>query len=155
MTTAVWRRGGDMFLDLAGKPLAGGQLFYYQAGTTNLGATYADAAGATLNPNPVQLNASGQLTVPVYFGASYNYKELLTDVNGATISPWPFDNLPAATGAAPAQTGFERLYLPWISLTSASSPFTLSASAAGTGYECDCTSGAIAITLPSAATSGL
>ena len=155
MTTALFRPGGTMFFNTSGQQLAGGQLFYYQAGTTNQASTYADAAGSILNPSPIVLNAAGQLTVPVYFGASYNYKELLTDANGATISTWPYDNLPAASGAPQAQTGFERLYLPWVSLTSASSPITLAQAAAGTGYECDCTSGSIAITLPAASTANL
>ena len=160
MTTALFRQGGEMFFDSNGAPLAGGQLFYYQANTTLPATTYADAAGSIPNPNPLQLNASGRLIVPVYFGGAYAYKELLTDaVNypspGATVSPWPFDNLPAAQGAPPPLTGFERLYLPWVSLSAAASPVTLAAAAAGTGYECDCTSGSITIDLPPAATSGL
>ncbi len=155
MTAQLFRPGGSMFFNSNGAPLAGGQLFYYQAGTTLTAATYADLNGATLNPNPIVLNSSGQLTVPVYFGSVYNYKELLTDANGATVSPWPFDNLPAASAATPALTGFERLYLPWVSFTAASSPVTLGVSAAGNGYECDCTSGSITIDLPAAATEGL
>ena len=155
MTTALFRHGGDMFFNSNGAPLAGGQLYYYQAGTTNLASTYSDAAGSILNENPIPLNGSGQTTVPVYFGSAYNYKELLEDVNGATIAPWPFDDLPAAVGSPPAITGFERLYLPWISLTEASSPVTLTAAAAGNGYECDCTSGSITVDLPAASTTGL
>lgn len=155
MTTAIWRRGGDMILNAQGAPLAGGQLFYYQAGTTNIAATYSNNAGTILNPQPIVLNASGRLPNAVYFGSAYSYKELLTDANGATISPWPFDNLPAAVGAPQQQTGFERLYLPWVLLTSASSPVTLTQAAAGDGYECDCTSGSIAITLPAASAANL
>lgn len=157
MTTSLFRRGGDMFFDSNGQPLAGGNLYYYLADTNPNAAapTYADSAATILNPNPVVLDASGRLTVPVYFGSASNYKELLTDSNGATVAPWPFDNLPGAPNETPALTGFERLYLPFTQLTSASSPVTLGLGAAGNGYECDATSGSIAIALPQAATSGL
>jgi hypothetical protein len=155
MSVALFRQGGFQFFDSNGAPLTGGQLFYYQAGTTLQAATYADQFGAILNPQPIALDSSGRLDVPVYFGSAYSYKELLTDQFGATISPWPFDQLPAASAAAPVLTGFERLYLPWIAITSASSPVTLGVSAAGNGYECDCTNGTITIDLPAAATSGL
>lgn len=157
MTTALFRKGGEMFLNSNGQPLAGGNLYYYLADTNPNAAapTYADAAGTVLNTNPLVLDPSGRLTGPVYFGSANNYKELLTDSNGATISPWPFDNLPAAQGAPSAITGFERLYLPFTQLTSASSPVTLAQAAAGNGYECDATSGSIVINLPSAATANL
>lgn len=144
-----------MFLDTNGKPLAGGQLSYFQAGTLSPGATYSDPGGANLSPSPIVLNPSGMLTAPIYFGSAYNYKELLTDANGVTIAGFPFDNLPAAAGAPPAITGFERLYLPFLSVTSASSPVTLASLNAGNGYECDATSGAILINLPAAATANL
>lgn len=155
MTVALFRKGGEMFLDASGAPLAGGQLFYYQAGTTTAGQTWQDINGTVLNPQPIILDASGRLDAPVYFGTAYNYKELLTDVNGATIAPWPFDNLPAATAAAQTQTGFERIFLPWTSVTSASSPITLTQANAGNAYECDCSSGTINFNLPAAATANL
>ena len=150
MTTALFRRGGEMFFDNTGKPLSGGKLSYSQAGTNNPGATYSDAAGSILNPAVITLDPSGRLLQPIYFGSAYNYKELLTDLNGATLSPWPFDNLPMATGAPAALTGFERLYLPFVQLTSASSPVSSGSLTSGDGYECDCTSGSIAIALPTA-----
>lgn len=40
-------------------PLAFGTVTTYAAGTTTLKSTYTDAAGLTLAPNPIQLNAAG------------------------------------------------------------------------------------------------
>jgi hypothetical protein len=157
MTVALWRKGGDIFFDNTGTgaPLAGGALTYYQAGTTTLAQTWQDVNGTILNANPVQLDANGRTDVPIYFGSAYNYKELLQDVNGNTIVPWPFDNLPAAQAAAQQQTGFERLYLPWTQVSAASSPVTLTVAAGGNGYEANCASGNVNFNLPAAAASGM
>lgn len=47
------------FLDSSGKPLAGGFLYSYQAGTSTLQATYADAGLTIANANPIPLDATG------------------------------------------------------------------------------------------------
>lgn len=47
------------FFDASGKPLAGGKVFTYQAGTTTPQATYVDSAGVIQNANPVILDAGG------------------------------------------------------------------------------------------------
>ncbi len=47
------------FFDGTGKPLSGGELFFYAAGTTTLQATFADNLGTIQNPNPVLLDATG------------------------------------------------------------------------------------------------
>lgn len=155
MTVFLLHNQGEMFLSANGIPLNGGQLFYYQAGTLVPASTYSDPAGSILNSNPVVLNSSGRLTTPVYIGSAYNYKELLADSNSVTQPGWPWDNIPAATGAPAALTGFERLFLPWTLITSANSPVTLGLSQAGNGYECNAISGNIVFNLPGAATAGL
>lgn len=58
MVEPVWS-----FEDDNGRPLNGGQLFTYAAGTLTDKATYADSAGAIPNTNPVILNARGEATV--------------------------------------------------------------------------------------------
>jgi hypothetical protein len=151
MSTTLYRRQGDQFFDASGNVLAGGSLYYYRAGTTTPQATYSEQSGSTANPNPIPLNAAGRLTASVFLGSNYDYKELLVDAFGVTVAPWPVDNIPKAVVAAAAQTGFERLYLPWYQVTSASSPVTLLVANAGAGYEADATSGSIAFNLPSAA----
>lgn len=151
MSTTLYRRQGDQFFTASGAILAGGKLNYYRAGTTTPQATYSDQAGVVPNANPVVLNSAGRLTTPVFLGSNYDYKEVLTDADDVTISPWPFDNIPKATGT-PVATGFERVYLPWTQVTTASSPVTLLTANAGAAYECDATAGAIVFNLPSAAT---
>lgn len=47
------------FFDSNGKPLAGGKLFFYAAGTTNPQDTFTDATGSIANTNPVVLDGGG------------------------------------------------------------------------------------------------
>ena len=48
------------FLDANGKPLAGGFVYFYAAGTTTPQATYTDATLATQNANPAVLDSARQ-----------------------------------------------------------------------------------------------
>lgn len=132
--------------------LAGAKLYYYVANTSTAQDTYSEQAGATSNANPITLDASGRLTTPVFLGSNDDYKELLTTSEGVTVGPWPFDNIPKAAVAAATITGFERLYLPFTQVSSASSPVTLLVANAGYGYEADATSGDIDFDLPDVTT---
>jgi hypothetical protein len=147
-TTYLFRKQGEQFCDANGFPLAGGRLYYYQAGTTSQGLTYLEATGTIANSFPIILDSAGRIPTPVYLTALYNYKETLTDSNGVTVSPWPFDNIPKAPTSITPVTGFERLYQPWVLVNSSNSPYNISGSAAGTAYECDCQGGAVVINLP-------
>lgn len=51
------------FLDNNGKPLAGGCVATYAAGTTTPIATYTDFTGTVTNPNPVVLDSSGRASI--------------------------------------------------------------------------------------------
>ena len=51
------------FFDNNGKPLAGGCVATYQAGTTTPLQTFTDATGMVPNPNPVMLDASGRAAI--------------------------------------------------------------------------------------------
>jgi hypothetical protein len=64
------------FFDLNGKPLSGGKLFSYLAGTTIPAATYTDVGGLTANPNPMILDAAGEANIWLRPG---NFKFVLTD----------------------------------------------------------------------------
>lgn len=70
------------FFDANGKPLAGGQLFSYTAGTSTPQATYTDSTGATPNTNPVILDANGYANV--WLGAG-SYKFILEDASSDLI----------------------------------------------------------------------
>ena len=117
--TVVRYPKGSMFFDNTGRPLAGGCLWYFQAGTSTPQSVYLDATGNTVfssgsvNGVPyVQLNSAGRLESPVYLGPTHDYKELLTDYTGATsgpvgantIAPWPEDNIPAAPSSSSSAT---------------------------------------------------
>jgi hypothetical protein len=149
--TYLYRRKGEQFTANDGTILAGGFVYFYQAGTAVLQATYSDAAGTVPNTNPLALNSDGRLTQPVYLGTAGDYKELVTTSGGATVDPWPFDNIPAAVPSANT-TVFSPLLITWVNV----SPGTTSpaASDAGSGYLCNTSSGSITINLPSAASVG-
>src|SRR5882672_40801 len=73
--------------DANGIPLAGGQLFTYQAGTTTKLAAYLDSTG-TVATNPIRLNARGE--TPLWIPPNVAYKYVLasatdTDPPGAPI----------------------------------------------------------------------
>ncbi|MBY4730735.1 hypothetical protein K6V90_09345 [Cupriavidus pauculus] len=79
--------------DSNGRPLNGGQLFTYAAGTTTPKVTYQDAAGTTPNTNPIILNERGEAIV---YGSG-NYRVVLKNAFGATI--WDRDNVATAVSA--------------------------------------------------------
>jgi hypothetical protein len=80
------------FSDQNGAPLAGGLVYTYEAGTTNLRTTYTTAAETTANPNPIVLDASGQ--ADIFLQAGLGYKFLLQNSLATTI--WTVDNVTAA-----------------------------------------------------------
>jgi hypothetical protein len=86
------------FYDNNNNPLAGGQLFTYQAGTTTPVATYTDSTASTANTNPIILNARGE--APVWLLPAQAYKFVLEDANGNTI--WTCDQI---TSPAPVAVG--------------------------------------------------
>jgi hypothetical protein len=81
------------FFDANGAPLAGGQLFSYEAGTVTPQATYSNATGTT-NSNPVVLDADGY--ADVWLDPTLAYKFVLEDANNNVI--WTVDNVAFAVG---------------------------------------------------------
>ncbi|MFM0300020.1 glycosyl hydrolase family 28-related protein [Paraburkholderia sediminicola] len=77
------------FVDNNNNPLAAGQLYTYEAGTTTPVATYTDYTGVTANQNPVPLNARGEASVWLTYGQSYKF--VLQDANGNMI--WTQDQI--------------------------------------------------------------
>jgi hypothetical protein len=82
------------FVDAAGEPLVGGQLYTYIAGTTTLQTTYTDATATTANTNPIILDSRGEANV--WLGGAI-YKFVLKDADGGLI--WTVDNISAPTAA--------------------------------------------------------
>lgn len=79
--------GKQSFTDAAGKPLVGGKVYTYDAGTSSPRPTYQDAAGTVPNTNPVVLDARGEATI-FWSGA---YKVVLKDASDDTI--WSVDEV--------------------------------------------------------------
>ncbi|MGE5650951.1 MAG: hypothetical protein ACM34A_12210 [Bacillota bacterium] len=74
--------GKQQFFDTpSGRPLAGGKLYTYAAGTTTPKATFSDAAGTTKNTNPVILDSRGEALI--FWAGSYDI--LLKDANDNLI----------------------------------------------------------------------
>lgn len=76
-----------------GRPLDGGLLFTYTAGTTTKVATYQDEAG-TPNTNPIELNFRGEANV--WLDPELTYKFVLSprdDTDPPTASIWTVDNI--------------------------------------------------------------
>jgi microcystin-dependent protein len=66
--------------DSLGKPLNGGQLFTYAAGTTTPQSAYQDTGLTIPWPNPITLDAAGR--VPAFYLADGSIKVRLTDSKG-------------------------------------------------------------------------
>ena len=81
-----------------GNPLAGGQLWTLQPGTSGTGflkSTYTDSSGTVANTNPVILDANGEADVWL---SGYT-KLVLTDASGVRV--WTVDNVSSMPNTAP------------------------------------------------------
>ena len=87
----------------AGAPLAAGQVFFYQPGTTTPQNTYSSGVYATpystflLNTNPVILDANGEASI---FPGTNPYRVILKTASGTTL--WDQDNVSFNTLLPPA-----------------------------------------------------
>lgn len=72
----------QQYFDNNGDPLAGGKVYFYEAGTTTPKNTYTDQGGATPNANPVILDSAGRASI---WGTG-SYKEVVKTSADVTIS---------------------------------------------------------------------
>jgi len=77
------------FFTFDGKVLAGGNLYFYDTGTSALRPTYADPGLSAENTNPVILDASGRANADIWMDGVY--RVVLKDAAGATI--WTRDDV--------------------------------------------------------------
>lgn len=82
------------FFDEDGKPLAGGKLYSYVAGTAKPIATYSDRSGVSANTNPIILDSNGECDV--YIGPG-SFKFILTDADDNL--QWTRDNIQLVTNS--------------------------------------------------------
>jgi hypothetical protein len=83
-----------------GRPLAGGLLFTYVAGTNTKVATYTDASGLSQNTNPIVLDFRGECRL--WIDPQLTYKFILSppgDTDPPTRPIWSVDNITAAPQA--------------------------------------------------------
>ena len=77
---------GQQFFDNTGKPLAGGKIFTYQAGSTSvLRSTFTTSVGNVQNTNPIILNSSGRAVNEIWLDVLATYNLVLTDSSGTTV----------------------------------------------------------------------
>src|SRR5579872_3873799 len=82
------------FFDNSGRPLSGGLVYTYAAGTTTPQVSYTDATGTVANSNPVVLDAAGRANI--WLNASLSYKIVLQ--SAAHIPIWTVDGVSAVPG---------------------------------------------------------
>ncbi|RQR87628.1 MULTISPECIES: tail fiber domain-containing protein [unclassified Burkholderia] len=75
---SILPNGKTQFIDVNGRPLVRGRVFYYEPNTETFKDTYTDSSATTPNTNPVVLDASGQATI---WGIGY-YRQVVYDWKG-------------------------------------------------------------------------
>ena len=90
---------GFQFFDANGRPLNGGFLYTYLAGSTTPAATYTTNTGLIANTNPIVLGSDGRPPQEIWLTSGTSYKFVLTDNSYVTIGT--YDNLYGIVNAAP------------------------------------------------------
>ena len=89
----------QQFIDKNGKPLAGGKLYTYIAGSSTSAVTYKTIGGGTesanMNTNPIILDMSGMAKLVISTDTAYKF--ILFDKNNVKIDEW--DNVTAGGSA--------------------------------------------------------
>lgn len=84
----------SQFFDNNGRPLVGGKLFTYEAGTSTKLATYVDSGGVSQNANPIILDYRGE--ADIWIPPNVAYKFVLAPANDTdppTNPIWTVDDL--------------------------------------------------------------
>lgn len=90
-------------LDNSGKPAVGFKLYTYANLTTTPKPTYQDAAGATLNTNPIVLDGRGEAVI--FLDEAQVYTFVLKTSTGAVI--WSQDTVKATGGGSSGGSGLQ------------------------------------------------
>lgn len=102
---------GAQFLNDSGRPLSGGKLYSYVAGTTTPQATYTSASGLTAHTNPIVLDSAGRVaTGEIWVTAGQNYKFVLKTSTEVTIATW--DNMTGINGTGITSNAINVVYDP-------------------------------------------
>ena len=82
---------GWQFLDNNGKPLSGGKIFTYAAGTTTPQTTFTSRTGLVPNTNPIVLDSAGRTPEQIWATEGVLYKYVVKTANDVEIRTW--DNI--------------------------------------------------------------
>lgn len=85
------------FLDQNGRPLVGGLVYTYLAGTSTPVATYTDKNGSVPHPNPIVLDSAG--SAEIWLSDASAYKFVVKDADG--VDQDTFDFITAPGGVSP------------------------------------------------------
>lgn len=91
-TLSALAGAGAQFFDDSGNVLSGGKVYTYQAGTTTPAATYIDNLGASVNSNPVVLDAAGRTPAEIWLPAGDRFKFVVKTSTDTLIGT--YDNIP-------------------------------------------------------------
>jgi hypothetical protein len=104
----IWN--GTQFFTADGKPLVGGKIATYSAGSMSQQAvTYADNAGNVENTNPLVLDSDGRIPQEIWLDVNYDYQFVLYQPDGETVI-MACDNI-GTHDPFPDQTNHEGSYL--------------------------------------------
>lgn len=87
--------------DANGKPLSGGYIYTYTAGTSSPLNTFTDSAASIPNTNPIVLDSAGRATV--WLSGTAAYKFIVTDATGVT--QYTTDGVYSSTAYLPLSGG--------------------------------------------------
>jgi hypothetical protein len=93
---------GQTIFGPTGLPLANGQIFTYQAGSSTALATYTTNSGTIANTNPIILGTDGKLPQELWLTYGYSYKLVLQDSVGVVINT--YDNIAGILTQIPTTT---------------------------------------------------
>ena len=99
---SLFAGAGWQFFDANGVPLAGGNLYVYEAGTTVPATTYTALAATVAHTNPLVLDAAGRVTEEIWLTEGAAYKFVLKDALFNLIGTW--DNIWGANDFSTALT---------------------------------------------------
>lgn len=97
------------FDDINGRPLVGGKLYTYKAGTSTPTPTYTNKYGTTPNTNPVILNERGECQAWLVEGKRYKF--VLKDALDTTI--WEKDDISVPVGIAGSEEDLDLMWGHW------------------------------------------
>ena len=120
---------GQQFFDNTGKPLAGGKIFTYQAGSTSvLRSTFTTFTGLVANTNPIVLNSSGRAVNEIWLDTALSYNLVLTQSDGTTVIE-SVDNVGAIVPGGQGLAVTDQVYIATADQTifMSSTPFSIGA----------------------------